>query len=335
MLDNSSARNGGRLVALALAEWTREDGLSWHSIDEIADRTKLDPASVRRGIKELVEAGELVVWKVRFGRSYSNLYWMTHCDLDKAGARVHEKELSDKLKAAILEFVQSRKSHGSQESPTAQFVDSVVQDARLKSDPSKEVDLEPKRTCKGEPIGSLEDKPPKAKHVDGHNLPFDALIEVCDSQTGRIGGALNGDKRVSFEKDAALRVGIRALAWRELLAEAAAKGAKERAMAKAREHPEAFERRLTDMVRERAAMYRECMDGAELTPQALCRWWSDLPGKVERHRLRHAGVTSRDPVYAGLSKPDMNDGYDANAVADRLDQIVREAEEQERLRRDG
>lgn len=162
-------------------------------------------------------------------------------------------------------------------------------------------------------------KPPRLKKQDGQDLAMNTLADVCgiqhpDRGMGRaLGVALNGKRG----KDALM--GIREQFWRECLDHGEGERAKDR-----------FEPWLAKRIRERYEMLRAKKPWLTVTPFVLAQEWSEIPTMPD-----HAGVMGRDPVYAGLSKPDMNDGYDANAVADRLDQIVREAEEQERRLQSG
>jgi hypothetical protein len=69
----SEARNGARLVMLALADRADDDGLAWPSIDDLCERTQLSPRAVQKGIAKLVEIGELQV-ESGGGRRVRNRY---------------------------------------------------------------------------------------------------------------------------------------------------------------------------------------------------------------------------------------------------------------------
>lgn len=69
----SESRNGARLVMLALADRADDNGCSWPSIDDLAERTKLSPRAVQKAIANLVEIGELNV-ENGGGRHRSNRY---------------------------------------------------------------------------------------------------------------------------------------------------------------------------------------------------------------------------------------------------------------------
>lgn len=72
----SESRNGARLVMLALADRADDNGCSWPSIDDLAERTNLSRRSVQKGIAALVEIGELAV-ENGGGRHRSNRYRIT------------------------------------------------------------------------------------------------------------------------------------------------------------------------------------------------------------------------------------------------------------------
>lgn len=109
-----------------------------------------------------------------------------------------------------------------------------------------------------------ESKAPKLVKIDGQNLGFNALCEVCKidskgNQAKRVVAALNGSR--------AITVGIRDLVWRELIAVNPSAAEME---------TEAFERYLANRIREQAVQYQSAMKGAFLTPTALATWWTDL-----------------------------------------------------------
>lgn len=69
----SEARNGARLVMLALADRADDAGFAWPSIEDLCDRTKLSPRAVQKAITNLVELGELKV-ESGGGRRVRNRY---------------------------------------------------------------------------------------------------------------------------------------------------------------------------------------------------------------------------------------------------------------------
>jgi hypothetical protein len=119
---------------------------------------------------------------------------------------------------------------------------------------------------------------PKLLKIDGQDLALNALAEVCGvSHSGprvrELATALSGSARTG--------PGIREQRWRELgcpeIPEAARAG---------------YEHGLALIIGDRAAMYREKMGDALLTPLALAKWWSDLPGM--RNGNSGGGLTPAD-----------------------------------------
>lgn len=104
---------------------------------------------------------------------------------------------------------------------------------------------------------------PKVVRVNGRDLAFDALAEVTGTREKsprlrQVAVALNapGGKpedgiRAQFARDCPPNE------W---------------------EDPEQWERQLAIDIRARAILYRRVMPGAALTPLALAKWWTDLPG---------------------------------------------------------
>lgn len=70
---NSKAKGGDLLVMLALADFAREDGYCWPSIDTVAKYARMSPRSTQRSIRSLVEAGELAI-EEGGGRHRTNTY---------------------------------------------------------------------------------------------------------------------------------------------------------------------------------------------------------------------------------------------------------------------
>lgn len=105
------------------------------------------------------------------------------------------------------------------------------------------------------------------------NLPFDALAEVCS--------VTEGSPR---EKHVA------------------------QALKLIREQSPLTDVALAGEIRAQAARYRRVMPGAMLTPTALAKWWTDLPG-LDRPRVTgwrfargsHGGTWVEDP--AGTDRP--------------------------------
>jgi hypothetical protein len=90
----SESRNGARLVLLALADRADDKGLSWPSIDDLVERTKLSPRAVQKAIANLVEIGELEV-ENGGGRHRSNRYRITPKPRTSDGVTDEEPSTSD------------------------------------------------------------------------------------------------------------------------------------------------------------------------------------------------------------------------------------------------
>jgi hypothetical protein len=122
---------------------------------------------------------------------------------------------------------------------------------------------------------------PPLKLVDGANLAWDALAEVCSiepsdpNRKGELSAALNGHKPN-------VPAGIRQLAWDGLVAAHFAADA-DAATRTIHDNPERFEYYLAAAIRKRASDYRTTMNGAMLTPTALAKWWLSLGKMVTEH----------------------------------------------------
>ncbi|MGW4603683.1 helix-turn-helix domain-containing protein [Streptomyces sp. NPDC004532] len=90
----SESRNGARLVMLALADRADDNGCAWPSIEDLADRTKLSPRAVQKGIASLVELGELEV-ENGGGRHRSNRYRIVPKPRTSDGVTDQEPRTSD------------------------------------------------------------------------------------------------------------------------------------------------------------------------------------------------------------------------------------------------
>lgn len=126
-------------------------------------------------------------------------------------------------------------------------------------------------------IATSDDLPaPKLTRINGHDLAFDVLADQCGvdikgPRAREVAIALNGSKQQGD--------GIRVQFWRSLV---------QPGMPGDRPVGEHFEIKLAEAIRHRAAMYRSKMAGALLTPLALAKWWSDLPG------MRGGSVSAQD-----------------------------------------
>lgn len=90
----SKSRNGARLVMLALADRADDDGFCWPSIEDLAERTRLSPRAVQKGIASLVEDGELKV-ENGGGRHRSNRYQIIPKPCTSDGVTGQEPRTSD------------------------------------------------------------------------------------------------------------------------------------------------------------------------------------------------------------------------------------------------
>lgn len=276
VLELSEAKLGSRLVMIAIADTARDDGVAWDSFKTIGVKTRMDPDSVRRCVKDLVAAHELQMVKARWGRSTINVYRISVGEL----ASIDWKRIPTEITKAVREGLiqpcdlptSDLKVHA--DSPSESPVPSVAQNKF----PLKEVVLNRTGTVKErEPNGSLVEEVPKLKVVEGQNLPLNALASECNlslngGNKGKLAVALNGKRGESIP-------GIREQYWNELALWA--EGNEERAAQVAAARGEKFERWLAAKVLERAALYRAKMT-VPLTPLGLRTHWTDLPAMEER-----------------------------------------------------
>jgi hypothetical protein len=104
---------------------------------------------------------------------------------------------------------------------------------------------------------------PKLTKIDGRDIAFDALAEQCGIRQGsprlrEVAIALNGRKGHPEE-------GIRAQFHAEAKPDIYVT-------------PQGWESELVTWIHRRVKLYRQKMPGAALTPTALAKWWTDLPG---------------------------------------------------------
>lgn len=129
--------------------------------------------------------------------------------------------------------------------------------------------------AKASPVDDDFPSPPPVYIVDSQNLGWNALADECGikrndpNRRGELSAALNGAKGT---------VGIRALAWREVVDREGTSLSE----AVVGEYPERFENFLALMIARRAGQYRQGMPpGAMLTPTALAKWWFSLETMAE------------------------------------------------------
>lgn len=70
---NSKAKGGNLLVMLALADFARDDGYCWPSIDTVSKYARIGRRATQRAIRSLVDAGELAI-EEGGGRHKTNTY---------------------------------------------------------------------------------------------------------------------------------------------------------------------------------------------------------------------------------------------------------------------
>lgn len=120
--------------------------------------------------------------------------------------------------------------------------------------------------------------PPKLHKIDGQDIAFNALRDICginprDANRAReVAVGLNGGG-----PRAGIKVGIRALAWEEIV-EGHFGGDYLEASEVIEIDPPRFEKAVVAMIQRRAKQYESAMPGAALTPIALAKWWLSVEG---------------------------------------------------------
>ena len=75
--EHSKAEEGARLVMLALADFSNDDGECWPSIPQLAKKSRLSDRQVQRILRSLEIAGEIEVEHSSGGRHKRSRYWIT------------------------------------------------------------------------------------------------------------------------------------------------------------------------------------------------------------------------------------------------------------------
>lgn len=70
--DDTTAKGSDRVILLALADWANDNGWSWYSADELAEKTRMGRATVFRRLDVLEECG--LVERFRRGRTLTTVY---------------------------------------------------------------------------------------------------------------------------------------------------------------------------------------------------------------------------------------------------------------------
>ncbi|MCX5584236.1 helix-turn-helix domain-containing protein [Streptomyces erythrochromogenes] len=112
----SQSRNGARLVMLALADRADDDGFCWPSIDDLAQRTRLSPRAVQKGIATLVTDGELKV-ENGGGRHRSNRYQIVPKPCTSDGVTHQEPRTSDGVSVTETPHFEAETPNSATETP--------------------------------------------------------------------------------------------------------------------------------------------------------------------------------------------------------------------------
>lgn len=276
---HSESTLAGRLVLLALADSAHDDGVTWIDQDTIARKARVNASTVRRCLRDLEAEGEVETRKVQRGRRRIAVYRV----LVPGVVDVKYDDLPFEVKEPFATAQIERSSEGDDRS------NGDATTAHPERGPRGRVKAgDPSDNRKGAKAPPREDCPPALHLIDGRNVALDALTEECGVEQGsprypQAVVALNGRKTPKTEQ---LRdPGVRHLFWRELLRWATEHPDDAHRLDELDEDPERFERALERGIRRKAALYRERMPGAALTPKALRDWWLD----VERLRDRDDG----------------------------------------------
>lgn len=288
-----------RLILLALAEVASDDGIAWPGQEKIAAKARLSRTHVTERIGEMIEDGVIELRKAQVGRRRINVYRLILPGLDEPN---HDR-LPFKLDRPFAMSEVPTPSEATTSDPPSDDVGSTdLTTSEVPTSRARDPLPEPRTRTLSEDPSSLaltrsdveEDssKPPKLTKVDGRDLAFDTLAEVCgvDPRGNRsrdVGVALNGSARGEPKR------GIRELAWSDALLWSSMR---DPARPDYRFYPpvgEEFERWLADRIRSKAESYHRTMPrGSLLTPFALAKYWTD----VEK------AATSRDPAAAAFAE---------------------------------
>lgn len=212
-----------RLTLIALADFTNDDGQCWPAVATLVKHTRLSERGVQKALRSLEDSGFIE----KVGRT-------------TRGCVRYRLHLGGELGSPTPP--QDVREGGEQDAP----------------DPSVNHQNEP-----SENLPAVADAPPRLTKIDGRDIAFDKLAEVCrvnvehGNRARDVGIALNGTKR---------QKGIREMCWREM------------SHAVPPLTGETWERALAVTIEARAREFARVMPGAVLTPMALAKWWADLPG---------------------------------------------------------
>jgi hypothetical protein len=269
VMRDSDETFGRRLVLFALADAAHDDGICWPLQDEIAHKARLSKKHAAELLVDLARDGAIEIRKAQRGRRRVNVYRLV---LDGLAEPDY-----DRLPFTLTE------PFTTPEIPDSSTVDGSGSTGSTDPDLREISAVRPfigpvKGPVRGKPSSTAvaaeaADGPPGLTRIEGRDLAFDVLAEECGvdlrgNRAREVGVALNGSARSGL--------GIRTLAWYELMAARPGGYTPEAWEAAAVDPPESWERHLAESVRERAAVYRSTMGGAKLTPLALAKWWTDL-----------------------------------------------------------
>lgn len=198
----SESRNGARLVMLALADRADDDGFCWPSIDDLAERTRLSPRAVQKGIAALVKDGELKV-ENGGGRHRSNRYQIVPKPCTSDGVTDQEPRTSDGVSPEETPNFEAETPNSATETPNF-ATRNPVQSA-------PEPPVEPSREPSGNQLeqGARDDLLPAVRDDAADRYP-DWLTELMDAMSL---AAINlpwkfiGDDMIRIHNDI-LRLGI-------------------------------------------------------------------------------------------------------------------------------
>lgn len=205
---------------------------------EIAALAGVSLDTLDRYIGGLVEAGVLEVTKARTGPVNLPNVWVLRDPPDAPPSRTSGVTLEPRDAARVA-------------APQGHKELEELQELEKKKDP----------TARIAPDAAIQ--PPKLTKIDGRDVAFDTLAAACQIREGsprlrEVAVALNGQRGQP-------ETGIRAQFNREVFPEEISTA-------------EGWERELAAEIPRRVLMYRQKMPGATLTPGALAKWWTDLPG---------------------------------------------------------
>lgn len=250
---------------LVLADAAHDDGVTWLGQKEIARKALISLSEVKRSIDELLSIGELEVRKAQRGRRRINVYRVSIPGLDQP----NYEDMPFALNAPFT-TAQDEPSPKNDDSPSSRSTTAHPADLSRARDPlGLNRNDEPSDAYASEGGQGAAVSMPGVVLIGGRNLPLDALVAACaiDGASPRMelaAIALNGQKG----KD-----GIRDLWWVEATRYAEATDQVDRLRELTAEE---VEHALAAAVTRKAAIYRQKMPGAILSPKALRDWWLDV-----------------------------------------------------------